>query len=67
MDVDYSCYEGLEVQGGSDVVMSRGRVIVENGQWLGSAGHGKFLRREPRGFAEATRTKLAQPEAALVR
>src|SRR3712207_1134357 len=31
MDVDYSCYEGREVQGGTDVVLSRGKVIVENG------------------------------------
>ena len=50
MDVDYSCYEGLEVTGGSDVVLSRGRIVVDHGQWLGSAGHGRFLRREPRGF-----------------
>jgi dihydropyrimidinase len=66
MDVDYSCYEGREVQGGSDVVISRGKVIVDHGKWLGSAGHGKFLRREPRGFAEATRTKLATPTPATV-
>jgi dihydropyrimidinase len=66
MDVDYSCYEGRTVQGGADVVISRGKVIVEHGTWLGSAGHGKFLRREPRGFAEATRTKLAQPAPAVV-
>ncbi len=46
MDVDYSCYEGLEVQGGSDVVMSRGKVIVDHGQWLGKAGDGKFVKRE---------------------
>jgi len=50
MDVDYSCYEGREVTGGSDVVLSRGRVVVDHGKWLGSAGHGRFLRREPRGF-----------------
>jgi dihydropyrimidinase len=28
MDVDYSVYEGRHVQGGSDIVMSRGSVIV---------------------------------------
>ena len=50
MDVDYSCYEGREVTGGSDVVLSRGRIVVDHGRWLGSAGHGRFLRREPRGF-----------------
>src|SRR5687767_9254892 len=45
MDVDYSCYEGRSVTGGSDIVMSRGRVIVENGNWTGEKGWGKFLKR----------------------
>ena len=45
MNVDYSCYEGREVQGGSDIVLSRGKVIVENGEWKGAAGDGRFLRR----------------------
>ena len=46
MDVDYSCYEGREVQGAADVVMSRGTVVVEGDQWLGKAGDGRFLKRE---------------------
>jgi len=46
MDVDYSCYEGRSVTGGSDVVMSRGRVVVENGEWKGEKGWGQFLRRK---------------------
>jgi len=45
MNVDYSCYEGREVQGGSDVVLSRGRVVVEGGEWKGEKGHGRFLKR----------------------
>jgi dihydropyrimidinase len=45
MDVDYSCYEGREVQGGSDVVLSRGKVIVEGGTYTGSRGDGRFLKR----------------------
>jgi dihydropyrimidinase len=45
MDVDYSCYEGREVQGGSDVVLSRGKVIVDGDQWLGAKGDGRFLKR----------------------
>jgi dihydropyrimidinase len=45
MDVDYSCYEGRGVTGGSDLVMSRGRVVVENGEWRGEKGWGKFLKR----------------------
>jgi dihydropyrimidinase len=45
MNVDYSCYEGRAVQGGADVVLSRGQVIVEHGRWLGRPGHGRFLKR----------------------
>jgi dihydropyrimidinase len=46
MDVDYSCYEGREVQGGTDIVLSRGKVIVEDGTYMGQKGDGRFLRRE---------------------
>ena len=46
MDVDYSIFEGREVQGASDVVMSRGTVLVRDGKWVGPAGHGRFLRRD---------------------
>jgi dihydropyrimidinase len=45
MNVDYSCYEGRSVQGGSDVVLSRGSVIVRDGKFTGRKGHGQFLRR----------------------
>ncbi len=43
--VDYSCYEGRVVQGASDVVMSRGSVVVRNGEFTGRAGHGRFVKR----------------------
>jgi dihydropyrimidinase len=49
MDVDYSCYEGRTVQGGSDVVLSRGEVIIEGGEYRGRKGHGRFLKRPPTG------------------
>ncbi len=45
MDVDYSCYEGRTVQGASDVVLSRGSVVVRNGEFTGRRGHGRFLKR----------------------
>jgi dihydropyrimidinase len=51
MDVDYSCYEGRSVQGGSDVVMSRGSVIVRNGEFTGRKGHGRFVKRATADFA----------------
>lgn len=51
MDVDYSCYEGRVVQGRSDVVLSRGSVVVRNGEFTGRAGHGQFVKRAPADFA----------------
>jgi dihydropyrimidinase len=47
MDVDYSCYEGRQVQGASDVVLSRGSVIVRNGEFTGRKGAGRFVKRSP--------------------
>jgi dihydropyrimidinase len=49
MDVDYSCYEGREVTGRADIVLSRGKVIVDGDEWLGAAGDGRFLKRDPTG------------------
>jgi dihydropyrimidinase len=45
MRVDYSAYEGRKVRGVTEVVFSRGNVIVENGAFKGKAGGGKFLKR----------------------
>jgi dihydropyrimidinase len=45
MRVDYSAYEGWEVSGVPTVVLSRGRVVVEHGAFVGRAGHGRFVRR----------------------
>jgi dihydropyrimidinase len=45
MAVDYSCYEGRSVKGGSDIVMSRGSVIVRDGTFTGRKGAGKFIKR----------------------
>ena len=45
MDVDYSCYEGRQVQGASDIVLSRGSVIVRDGAFTGRKGHGRFVKR----------------------
>jgi dihydropyrimidinase len=49
MKVDYNPYEGREVQGVSETVISRGKVIVEKGKFTGRVGGGSFIRRHPRG------------------
>ena len=51
MDVDYSCYEGRQIQGGADIVLSRGSVVVRNGEFTGRKGAGKFLKRATADFA----------------
>ncbi len=48
MKVDYNPYEGREVTGVSETVISRGRVIVDKGKFTGKAGAGSFLRRAGR-------------------
>ncbi len=45
MNMDYSAYEGFEVQGKVDTVMSRGKVIVSDNKFHGKAGDGKYLKR----------------------
>ena len=51
MNVDYSCYEGRQVQGRSEVVLSRGSVIVRNGEFTGRKGHGRFVKRATADYA----------------
>jgi dihydropyrimidinase len=48
MKVDYNPYEGREVAGVSDTVISRGRVIVDGGKFVGKAGSGSFIKRASR-------------------
>ena len=45
MDVDYSCYEGVTVRGVTKTVLSRGELVIEEGKYVGKAGHGQFLKR----------------------
>ncbi|MBW4717591.1 dihydropyrimidinase [Saccharothrix obliqua] len=47
MNVDYSAYEGFELTGKVDVVLSRGRVVVDGSGFRGAVGHGRFLTRGP--------------------
>jgi dihydropyrimidinase len=45
MNMDYSAWEGYEIDGHVDLVMSRGEVIVDESGYLGRAGHGQFVKR----------------------
>jgi dihydropyrimidinase len=45
MNVDYSSYEGWKVRGKVETVLSRGKVIIENGEHKSQQGDGQFLKR----------------------
>jgi dihydropyrimidinase len=45
MNMDYSAWEGWQMSGGVAAVWSRGRKIIDEGTYLGSKGHGRFLKR----------------------
>jgi dihydropyrimidinase len=45
MHLDYSCFEGMRAWGLPELVMQRGRVIVEGGEFVGREGGGHFLAR----------------------
>jgi dihydropyrimidinase len=47
MNVDYSAYEGIEITGRVITTLSRGRAVIEDGEYRGSPGHGAFLTRGP--------------------
>jgi dihydropyrimidinase len=45
MNVDYSAYEGWELTGQVVTTLSRGSIVIEDGEYKGTASHGTFLAR----------------------
>ncbi|GAA0992766.1 dihydropyrimidinase [Subtercola frigoramans] len=45
MNMDYAAWEGFEIDGHVDTVISRGKVIVDDNQYLGTKGDGKYFKR----------------------
>ncbi len=46
MRVDYSMFEGIRIKGVAKTVLSRGRVVIEGGKFVGRPGAGEFVRRQ---------------------
>ena len=44
---DYNLYEGWELHGYPEKVLLRGNLIVDGEKWMGKAGMGKYLYRDP--------------------
>jgi dihydropyrimidinase len=45
MRVDYSMFEGIRVTGLPQLVLVRGKTVIENGKFTGRAGAGQFVKR----------------------
>lgn len=56
---DYNIFEGTEVTGAPQVVLLRGRVLVEGDELVGQPGIGEFIPRAR--FGEALRRAAAAP------
>ncbi len=46
-NVDYTPYEGFKGKGVLKTVFSRGRMVIEDGQFKGRPGAGQFIKRRP--------------------
>ena len=49
-EIDYTMFEGWEVQGKADKVLLRGEIVVDSGDWCGNEDDGTYLRRRPSGM-----------------
>ena len=45
-ETDYTPWEGHDIFAWPVVTISRGKVMVENGQYFGSPDHGRYLKRK---------------------
>ncbi len=45
MAIDHSAWEGVSVTGQAVSVLSRGNFVVQNREFVGGQGHGRFLKR----------------------
>ena len=54
MNIDYNAYEGMQVRGFTETVLSRGKIIIDRGEYVGRAGDSMFMRRGPYGGLHAT-------------
>jgi dihydropyrimidinase len=50
MNVDYNPFEGMAIEGRPHIVTVRGQVAARDGKFVGQAGRGRFLQREPNHF-----------------
>ncbi len=66
MKIDYNAFEGFKVTGYTETVLSRGKVVIDRGEYVGRPGDGRFLKRGPYGgqYATADRSAITGVESA---
>ncbi len=66
MNIDYNAFEGFQVKGYTETVLSRGKVVIDQGEYVGRPGDGRFLKRGPYGgqYATADRRAITGVESA---
>ena len=45
MNMDHSAWEGFEIDGHVDTVLSRGKAVIANNEYIGAKGDGQFVKR----------------------
>ncbi|WP_435237756.1 dihydropyrimidinase [Psychromonas sp. PT13] len=45
-DYDHTIWEGTDLTGYPEMTFSRGKLVFNNGEFLGEAGYGKFIKRQ---------------------
>jgi len=44
---DWSPYQGMKLKGWAEITISRGKVVAKAGKFVGTKGHGRFVKRRP--------------------
>lgn len=59
--IDYNVFDGLQQIGRPDTVLLRGKVVVDDGVYVGTPGEGEFIPGKPYGLAYDLLKKKVQP------
>ncbi len=59
MNIDYNSFEGFKVKGFTETVLSRGKIVIDRGEYVGRPGDGMFVKRGPYGGIYATADRSA--------
>lgn len=46
MNIDFSMFEGLEVQGMAEIVITNVEITIENGKFISIESRGKYSKRK---------------------